>query len=163
MSDAGTATSARDVARRIYGVVAARALNTFGRVAMGVTVQWEIYDRTHSKLALAGVGFAQVVPVIALFVPVGTLVDRSDRRKVATFATSLTCAVAIGLALLSWAGAPTSAYLALLLAQGCANAIHGPSSSSLIPLIIPRAELPRTNRASASIQELAGLVIPASS
>jgi hypothetical protein len=55
--------------RRILRLVSARSLNTVGRAVLNATVLWELYARTQSKLVLAGVGLAQVIPVVALFVP----------------------------------------------------------------------------------------------
>ena len=156
--------------RRILRLVSARSLNTFGRSVLTATVLWELYDRTKSKLVLAAVGGAQVVPVVLLFVPAGTLVDRSDRRALATLAAMTTGVVGLGLALVSalmpadggGAGSvPVSLYLALLVVQGCATSIHAPAVSSLLPLIIAREQLTRTNRISSSLQELAAIIGPA--
>jgi MFS family permease len=144
----------------IRPLVAARSLNTFGRAVLNATVLWELYDRTHSKLMLSAVGLAQVVPVVLLFVPAGTLVDRSDRRALATAAATITGVVGLGLALVSVLRAPIALYFALLFAQGCATAIHAPAVASLVPLIITRDQLTRTNRISASWQELATIVGP---
>jgi MFS family permease len=144
----------------IARLVAARSLNTLGRAVLNATVLWELYARTGDGLVLAGVGFAQVVPVVTLFVPAGTLVDRSDRRALATAAAATTGLVGLGLAVASALGAPVAVYLVLLLAQGCATVIHAPAVASLIPLILPRDQLPRTNRTSASLQELAAIVGP---
>ena len=157
--------------RRIHRLVGARSLNTFGRSVLTATVLWELYDRTKSKLVLAAVGAAQVVPVVLLFVPAGTLVDRSDRRALATLAATTTGVVGLGLALVSALTPPeavraldplpVSMYLALLVMQGCATSIHAPAVSSLLPLIIPRDQLTRTNRISSSWQELAAIIGPA--
>ena len=157
--------------RRILRLVSARSLNTFGRSVLTATVLWELYERTSSKLILAAVGAAQVVPVVALFVPAGTLVDRSDRRALATLAAGTTGLVGLGLALVSALvpaeairaldPVPISLYLALLVMQGCATAIHAPAVASLLPLIIRREELTRTNRVSSSAQELAAIIGPA--
>ena len=120
----------------MWPLVAARALNTFGRAVISATVFWELYDRTSDTLVLAGVGFVQVVPVVALFVAAGRLVDRSDRRQLTTAAAGLTGGVGIGLAIASLVHAPLAVYFALLFFQGCLNAVHAPASISLIPLII---------------------------
>jgi MFS family permease len=144
----------------ISRLVAARSLNTLGRAVLNATVLWELYERTHSKLVLAGVGLAQVIPVVVLFVPAGTLVDRSDRRALATAAAAAIGMIGLGLALASALGAPIGLYFVLLVAQGCATVIHAPAVASLIPLIIARDQLTRTNRVSASFQELAAIVGP---
>ncbi len=145
----------------ILRLVGARSLNTFGRAVISATVLWELYDRTHSKLVIALVGTVQVIPVIALFVPSGALVDRSDRRTLTAFAAFGTGLIGVGLAVASSIDAPVPMYLALLFLQGCLTAIHAPASSSLIPLILPRSELERTNRISASVQETAQIGAPA--
>ncbi|HUJ59630.1 MAG TPA: MFS transporter [Kofleriaceae bacterium] len=154
---------ADDVVGRILALVSARALNTFGRAVISATVLWELYNRTDSKLVLGAVGLVQVIPVALLFVASGALVDRSDRRRLATAAAALTGGIGLGLAVASYAGAPVWVYLALLFVQGCVISVHAPASSSLIPLIIPREDLPRTNRISSSMQELAAIIGPAAS
>ena len=147
--------------RRILRLVGARSLNTFGRAVLTATVLWELFDRTHDPLALAAVGLAQVVPVVLLFVPSGTLVDRSDRRALATAAATATGLIGLGLALTSALHAHILLYFALLVAQGCATSIHAPAVASLIPLIIARDQLTRANRISSSFSELAAIIGPA--
>ncbi|HEU5058018.1 MAG TPA: MFS transporter [Kofleriaceae bacterium] len=145
----------------IARLVGARALNTFGRAVLSATVLWELYDRTGDTLVLAAVGVVQVLPVIALFVPVGALVDRVDRRLLTTAAAALAGAVGLGLAAASLLAAPVPVYLGLLLVYGCVNAVHAPASSSLVPMIIARPDLVRTNQLSSSLQELAAITGPA--
>ena len=147
--------------RLILRLVGARSLNTFGRAVISATVLWELYERTHSKLVISFVGVVQMIPVIVLFVPSGALVDRSDRRRLTTFAATGTGLVGVGLAIASFLDAPVHVYLALLLVSGCMTVIHAPASSSLIPLIVPRGELERTNRISSSFQETAQIGGPA--
>lgn len=147
--------------RTIVRLVIARSLNTFGRAVLSATVLWELYARTGSKLALAAVGVAQMLPVAVLFVPAGTLVDHSDRRALATIAAMTTGLIGLGLAMISGLDAPVPLYFVLLLAQGCATVIHAPAISSLVPLIVARSELARVNRMSASLQELSAVLGPA--
>jgi MFS family permease len=92
-----------------------------------------------------------------LFVPAGTLVDRSDRRALATAAAMITGVIGLGLALVSALHGHLALYFVLLFAQGCMTVIHAPAVSSLLPLIIARDQLTRTNRISASLQELAAI------
>jgi len=150
-----------DVLRLILRLVGARSLNSLGRAMLTFTIGEELYVRTHSKLVLAAVGAVQVVPVVLLFVHAGALVDRSDRRTLTALAATGTGVVGLGLAAASFTGAPVAAYLALLVVQGSITAVHAPASSSLIPLVIPRDELVRTNRIGASLQETAQIGGPA--
>jgi MFS family permease len=145
----------------IARLIAARSLNTLGRNVIGATVLWELYDRTDDTRVLAGVGLVQVIPVVLLFVWSGALVDRSDRRLLATIAATATGAIGVALALASATGSPPMVYFAILLVQGCVTSVHAPASSSLIPLIIERGSLERTNRIGSSLQELAAIAGPA--
>ncbi|HEY0254939.1 MAG TPA: MFS transporter, partial [Kofleriaceae bacterium] len=91
----------------------------------------------------------------------GALVDRSDRRTLTSLAATGQGLVGLGLAVASYVDAPVPVFLALLLALGCLTVIHAPASSSLIPLIIPREALVRTNRIGASFGETAQIGGPA--
>ncbi|HWU86754.1 MAG TPA: MFS transporter, partial [Kofleriaceae bacterium] len=154
------AEAGRTLDRHIQRFIGARALNTFGRAVISATVFWELYARTHDPLVLAAVGFVQVLPVVLLFVPSGALVDRADRRRLATRAAAGAGAVGVGLALASALAAPVAAYLVLLLALGCCTAVHAPAASSLLPMIAPRESLPRTNRILSSFSELSQISGP---
>jgi len=145
----------------IWRLVAARALSSFGRSVISSTVLWELYERTGSKLVLAGVGAVQVLPVATLFTVTGKLIDRSDRRKLTTITSATIGAIGLALAAASLAGAPLAVYFTLLLLQGMVNSVHAPGAGSLIPLIISRGQLERANRLSASMGELSVIVAPA--
>lgn len=144
----------------IVPLVGARSLNTFGRALISATVYFELYQRTNDNLVVAMVGLVQVIPVVLLFTWSGGLADRFDRRWLTTAAAATTGLVGVGLAVASATGAPPVAYLALLLVQGCVTSVHAPASSSLIPLIIERGQLERTNRIGSSLQELAAILGP---
>src|SRR5262249_22386809 len=120
-----------------------------------------LYARTNSKLVLAAVGFAQVIPVVLLFVPAGTIVDRLDRRALATAAATTTGVIGLGLAPPGALAAPGSLYPRPRGAEGCVTAIHAPAVASLMPMIIARDQLVRANRISSSLSELASIVGPA--
>ena len=141
-------------------LVGARSLNTFGRALISATVYYELYQRTNDNLVVAMVGLVQVIPVVLLFTWSGGLADRFDRRALTTAAAATTGLVGVGLAVASATGAPLAAYFALLLLQGCVTSVHAPASSSLIPLIMERGELERTNRIGSSLQELAAILGP---
>jgi MFS family permease len=153
--------SDRTVERAIRRFIAARALNTLGRAIIGATVYWELFERTRDPVVIGALGLVQVIPVVLLFVPSGNLVDRADRRRLATAAAAGTGVVGVGLALVSAASGPVAWYLALLLLLGGCTSVHAPAASSLLPMIAPRSSLPRTNRILSSFSELSQIGGPA--
>src|ERR1700759_428361 len=64
-----------------------------------VALAWQIFQRTHSTLALGFVGLASFLPSIGLSLLTGLAADRFDRRHImlAAAATMATCAAALGL------------------------------------------------------------------
>ncbi|MCB9562954.1 MAG: MFS transporter [Kofleriaceae bacterium] len=145
---------------RVLRLAAARGLNTFGRQILSVAVGWELYERTGSPLTLGLVGLVQVIPVVALFVPAGHLVDHRDRRALTSLAATVTGLAGGGLAVASALHAPVPSYYALLFVLGCATALHSPAASALVPMIIPRDQLARANAIVSSAFELAAIVGP---
>lgn len=153
--------SRRAVTGRIVRVGLARSLNTLGRITLSMAVGWELYARTKSPLTLGLVGLVQVLPVVALFIPAGALVDSRDRRSLTTLAASVTGLVGLALAACSWWAAPVPFYYALLLALGCATALHSPAAAAYIPTILPRDQLARGNAIISSMFEMSAILGPA--
>lgn len=147
--------------RKIIRVGLARSLNTLGRQILSVAVGWELYELTHSPLTLGVVGLVQVLPVVALFLPAGYLVDHRDRRSLTTIAAAVTGLVGVGLAAASWFGAPVPLFYALLLLLGCATALHSPAAAAYIPTILPREALVRANAIISSMFEMSAILGPA--
>ncbi|HEY3413105.1 MAG TPA: MFS transporter [Armatimonadota bacterium] len=112
-------------------------LGILGAQAQSVAVGWELYERTHSKLALGYVGLVQILPVILLTFPAGHLADRLDRRIVLIASQIATALCSLGLAALSVMHGPVIGTYALLFLAGCAMAVRNPSRAALMPQIVP--------------------------
>src|SRR5215831_9504369 len=69
-----------------------------------VAIGWEIYERTHSAMALGYAGLAQFIPQVLLMLVAGHVTDTFNRKRV--FMTALMCnaLAASGLALNSRMG-----------------------------------------------------------
>jgi predicted MFS family arabinose efflux permease len=114
-------------------------IGTVGMEMLTVAVAWELYERTHSALALGGVGLAQVAPVFALTLPAGHVVDRFDRRHVLIASQLLLMLSAFGLALVSVLHAAVPLVYALLVGAGISRAFQGPSKEALSAQLVPPA------------------------
>jgi MFS family permease len=112
-------------------------LATLGFQMQGVAVGWELYERTHSALALGLVGLAQVTPLMLFFLPVGHLVDRYDRKRVLMVAQSVLALAATGLAVVSVRRASVPLMYGCLFLSGTARAVISPSKLALLPEIVP--------------------------
>ena len=113
-------------------------LSNLGGQMLTVAVGWELYERTHSALALGWVGFVQFLPIILLALPAGHLADRWERRRIVMGAQTLVAVAALGLAGLSWVGGDVRWMYACLFAGGVGRALAMPASASLLPLLVPQ-------------------------
>ncbi len=84
------------------------------------------------------VGFVQVLPVIFLAIPVGHVIDRSNRKHVIMGAAALMAASSLGLAVASLYHAPLLVMYACLLASGVGRAFSQPAKAAFLPQIVPR-------------------------
>jgi MFS family permease len=141
--------------------VAGRFINALGEQMLTVAIGWELYNRTHSALALGFVGLAQIVPVLLLSLPAGQIADRFDRKRIVLVAQS---AMAVGVTLLAILSATQGAipvvYGALAL-LGAATAFYDPASSSLLPQTVPADVFANAATWSSSSWQFASVTGPA--
>lgn len=145
------------VAQFIFG----RMIAAFGRQMVSVAIGWQLYERTHSPMALAYVGLAQIVPVVLLSLPAGVAADRFDRRAVALVGHLVLGACAGALALLTFVDAPVWTTYLVLAVQGGAVAFTAPAASSLLPNLVPPALYVNANAWRSSTFQIAALGGPA--
>ncbi len=111
-------------------------LASMGLQMQGTALAWEVYERTHSALALGYVGVARALPVILLALPAGQIVDLLDRKRILII-TQIAFAIASAfLALGSFREVSILWIYVLVALTGCARVFNGPSRSSLLPQIV---------------------------
>ena len=102
-----------------------------------VAIGWEIYERTHSAMALGYAGLAQFFPQVLFMLFAGHITDRHNRKRVLMAALAANALAAIGLALNSARGGSIWILYACLFAYGSARAFIMPSRAAFLPGIIP--------------------------
>ncbi|MDR3351430.1 MAG: MFS transporter [Zoogloeaceae bacterium] len=123
----------------------ARLAGMFATQIQAVVVAWQIYDETRDPMALAYAGLLQFLPMLFLSLPAGDLIDRHARKFIlmASWGVALLCALSLwSLSSGLLPGGVTGIYF-VLLAFGACRAFSGPALQSLLPQIVPRAELAR--------------------
>src|SRR5262245_22460245 len=102
-----------------------------------VAIGWEIYERTHSAMALGYAGLAQFLPQVLFMLLAGHIIDRHNRKHVLMSALACNGLAAIGLALNAAVGGSIYVLYACLFAYGSARAFIMPSRAAFLPGIIP--------------------------
>jgi MFS family permease len=139
----------------------ARTSTNGAYMMQGVAVGWQIYDLTNNPLDLGLVGLVQFVPLIAMSIIAGQVLDLFDRRLIAGL-----CQVGKALAALALAVGTAQGWLsreamfAILFLSGTARAFEIPTMHALLPGVVPLTLLPRAIAASASAQQTAVICGP---
>jgi MFS family permease len=111
-----------------------------GLQMLSTAIGWEIYERTGSALILGATGLARALPVIALTLPAGTIVDGGDRKKILAATQIGFGAIAIAMAFTSMAAAPVWVFFVLLVASGCVRSFNAPARGALLPSLLPMSK-----------------------
>jgi MFS family permease len=97
-----------------------------------------------AALYLAFVGLMQVLPLLALTLPAGVAADRYERKLVMALCITgeaLCAALFLGLSLSG--NPPLWALLTIAALFGASRAYLAPASQAMLPMLVPRAALPR--------------------
>ena len=141
--------------------VTGRGLFTVGSQMQTAAVGWQIYERLGTKMALAWVGLAQVIPVLLLALPAGHLSDRLERKKLILAGQSLFFCCSLGLGLLSLFHGPPGWIYFFLFLLATARVFTMPSMGALLPTVIPREAWGNAAAWNSSLFELTGMIGPA--
>lgn len=136
-------------------------LGSIGEQMLSVAIGWELYERTNLALALGFVGLAQVLPVIALSLPAGHIVDRANRRRMVIGARCVLLFGILGLALLSFTRGPLLLFYACLALMGCSEAFSSPASSAMLSQVVPENAYQSAATWESSSWQLASVTGPA--
>ncbi len=143
-------------------LASSRVLTALATQAMTIAIGWMIYDLTHSAFALGFVGFCQFLPRFVLTLVVGHVADRFDRRVIVFICQAVQALVALGLVWAIWDGWVTSTVIfAAVTVLGSATAFQQPTSTALLPNVVPPSILQQAVATSTSLQQAAFIVGPA--
>ncbi|MEO5952812.1 MAG: MFS transporter [Chloroflexia bacterium] len=128
---------------------------------VGVSVGWDLYERTHKPFILGLVGLVEIVPVLLLALPAGHLADRRDRKWIVISAMSAIAACVLGLFALALVQGPIVAVFALLFGIGVARSFQGPAFSSLSAQVVPPTHYASAATWSSGAWQTSGILGPA--
>src|SRR5438445_13860034 len=111
----------------------ARFIAALGQQMLTVAVGWELYERTHSALALGLVGLTQMVPMVLLTLPAGHAADNHNRKQILLLMVLVIGLSSAGLTLISTLRAPVLWTYFCLFVAGAARTFLWPASAALLP------------------------------
>src|SRR6266496_2199318 len=116
-----------------------RLVASFGQQMLTVAVGWELYERTHSALALGLVGLTQMIPMVLCTLPAGHVADNYERKRIVIAMISVVALTSLGLTFISALHAPVLWIYVCLFVTGIARTFLWPASSAFLPHLVPRS------------------------
>ena len=125
--------------RRLW---AGATLSAVGGAMTSLAVTLQVYELTHSSLAVGLLGVAQMVPILAVGLLGGPVTDAMDRRKLVLITSSCLAVVSAAFAAQAFAGLHLVWPLyALVAVQSALFAVDRPARSTFIPRLLPARQL----------------------
>lgn len=120
-----------------------QSLSGLGNQMTTVAVPVQVYDLTHSSLAVGFVGLAVAVPLVAVGLLGSALTDAMDRRRLVVGTSSVLTAVSLAFGVQAFTNVRQVWLLYLLLVvQSTVMAVDTPARRTFVPRLLPPERLP---------------------
>ncbi len=140
----------------------AEALSQAGSQIQRVAIAWQVYELSHSAFQLGLLGLFRFVPILIFGLAGGVIADRGDRRRTLLWTQCALLLLAVVLAGLSGSGHITIWAIYLLTMIGAVfEGVANPTRQALLPLLVPRSELPAASTMGVLISHVSQVVGPA--
>jgi MFS family permease len=128
-----------------------------------VALAWQVYLINNDPSALAIVSVAATLPLVLFILIAGALSDRYDRRLLMIGADIVRGVAITAMGILAVSGALQLWHMAVGMALvGLGDAFFNPSSTAIVPDLLPEQDLPQANALSGALRRLmASLIGPA--
>jgi MFS family permease len=122
------------------------SLGNIGQQVAITAIALQVYALTESSFAVGLAGFCGLVPLVALGLYGGSMLDAHDRRTVALVASGVLWVTSLATAAQAWASLHSVLLLYVLIAaQSAAFAVSNPARQSIVPRLIRTELLPAAN------------------
>jgi MFS family permease len=117
-------------------------VSTIGDQMQSVAIAWQIFVLTDSSLHVGLVGLSRVVPFLLLSFVGGAVADIVSRKRLILSTQSILMLSTAALVFATATGTVTPGFIyAISVISGAASAFDGPARQSILPNLVPRAEL----------------------
>lgn len=141
---------------------AAEALSQAGSQIQRVAIAWQVYELTHDAFKLGLLGLFRFIPILIFGLIGGVIADRGDRRHTLIWTQTVLLGLALVLAAMSGTGRITIWVIYLVtMAAAIFEGISNPTRQALMPLLVPRTELPSASTMGVLVSHVAQVVGPA--
>ncbi len=107
-----------------------------------VAVAWQVYQLTHSALALGVIGLVQAIPRLIFSLVGGVVADAYDRRRLLIIVNTILASLSAILAITTRMGVINIGLIyAIVLLAAVASSFEFPTRQAIIPTLVPREQM----------------------
>ncbi len=155
--------------REFQYFLTARFLITIALTMQAVTIGYEVYELSHSKLSLGLIGLTEAIPAISIAMYGGYVADKSEKRTLLALFIALLMLMGIGLVLVTFPdmihsmgnNSTLKIIFAIIFVIGIARSFAGPASFGLYAQIVPRSVYQSAITWSSSAWQMGAVLGPA--
>ena len=148
--------------------IVSRILFIAGLRMTPVLLGWRLYEITGSKLSLGILGLSEVIPALALALPAGVKVDKSNKHRLLSICIALYFLLMLGLLAItsSWMLQNTSAKFiewgiyTLIFCTGVIRAYSGAAFNSFLAQLVPASALVKAVSVNSMVWLIAAVIGP---
>ncbi len=141
--------------------LSARACVSLTSNMMSVAIGWHLYQITGNPFDLAMIGLMQILPILALFIVTGWVVDHVSRKLVLISCVAAETLLMSLVALIMTADeVHRELVFGLLFLLGCSRAFYRPAQEALLPNIVEKSFFPRAVAITAVVYNTASTAGP---
>ncbi|MBU6409872.1 MAG: MFS transporter [Verrucomicrobia bacterium] len=120
-----------------------RFVAALGQQMLVAAIDWELFQRTGSPLALAFVGLSLMAPMLLCTLPAGHVADTFNRKTIILASTLVLAAASLGLMIVSALLLNVGWIYFFLVIIGVARTFLWPASAAFVPSLVPRHQFAR--------------------
>ncbi|GAB3831046.1 MFS transporter [Kribbella italica] len=140
------ATARAGLGASYWRLLSAASLSSLADGTLKVALPLLARSFTDAPLAIAGVGFAAMLPWLLLSLPAGAIVDRADRKTVLLAVNLVRAAVLTLSVVLAVVGFGSIALIYVVaFSAGVAETFYATAASAIVPQLVDRTQLDRAN------------------
>src|SRR5207247_1875293 len=123
--------------------IGGQLISSAGTQMQIVAVSWQVYQLTHSPVALGVIGLLQAIPRMLLAMVGGVFADSFDRRKLLIIIDVILAAASAVLATCTILQV-INLYIiyGVVLIAACVSAFEFPARQAMVPSLVPRHQMP---------------------
>src|SRR3954453_9270509 len=124
-------------------LLAGDSISTVGSQIQRAAVAWQVFRLTDNPLQLGILGLCRFVPIILFGLAGGVLADQGNRRQTLLITQIMLLLTSGSLAVLTWTDSISIfAIYALVVIAAIIESVSNPTRQALMPLLVPRQDLP---------------------